>query len=930
MTLLECPRDLRKQKIFAAIFACGFLVTVGLISILDVWKSHFAGTGTRCAVYHFLRIVFVCYFTLISYGIGHRLLQFVDRHERFHPGTRDILDKTALGLAALTISGVILGLLRLLYFWPVFIGFVTLAFYSFRPVRAAFNNIIESGSCAIKQDYRANKNIIYIPLILFVALISLAQLAHIFALQGFNIDHITCDPASHYVPAYQFALDNHGLMPSQYFLQFYYSRGAGAQYLAMVLTDVQSFQLVSFAFFMLSVLSVYRLTRMCSPHSLLLPLSIVSVYLAVPALMESEYQKLHIPTGALMVYMLCFAVSWLGGEPWRERELVLVPAVICAAVVMLATPALAFLLPMLCAIAVLAVCMRSFREAFLFSSSLFAAMGVLAATLLINYLISGLFEFTPHQFWTRHRNDAILQHWLSPAYLDFYISFFGSAEGSYNSGRVIETVKGLTLSSLVSSHFFILPDYLYLAGLFGIAAATRRFRLAAFLILFIALVNATVHRTVAQQASTARFFWFHAAILMAFYGLLLISITQLIEHTRWRSWVCTALALTAVWVPLDSTYNHFKNTKTRLSDVAQLALGNTSYAHAYRGHTIGEQFGVPGPKPAVQLGLDIEAIVGPQQPVLQLNWFHYAMTVIPSSKFQNSFMFNFVKDADRVFYGAPESAAKILRDDYKIEYFLVDVNKELGFVSFAPLFKRGTFSRYFSAIAKLDDNTWLFSWKTPEGDGPSFSELETRLAARQQADQSHSLQFAATHYNYGRNYNMDIDERLSSSFSQGSLVAFNQIVEVPAPQILPALRAKTFDPANGPIIGTAEILPPQPPSPAVREVLARHIGARSISGKIDSAEPKWVYFHQHWNPHWSATVNGKPVPIHLANGKFMAIQVAPGKSEIVFQHKSKYEWLVWLFAFGVAAATVIYVMIVRRLLRPETSPVVVMEAATVA
>jgi hypothetical protein len=108
------------------------------------------------------------------------------------------------------------------------------------------------------------------------------------------------DYYTHYFPYYIAALENHGLAPNDVWYHFYYSKGDGLFFLAMLLTDPMSHALVTFCFVAFAALAIASLAAKLAPGSLW-------------------------PFCGSLLYLLYYAISmnrWGGGEWQKSHEMV--------------------------------------------------------------------------------------------------------------------------------------------------------------------------------------------------------------------------------------------------------------------------------------------------------------------------------------------------------------------------------------------------------------------------------------------------------------------------------------------------------------------------------------------------------------------------------------------------------------------------------
>jgi len=67
-------------------------------------------------------------------------------------------------------------------------------------------------------------------------------------------------------------------------------------------------------------------------------------------------------------------------------------------------------------------------------------------------------------------------------------------------------------------------------------------------------------------------------------------------------------------------------------------------------------------------------------------------------------------------------------------------------------------------------------------------------------------------------------------------------------------------------------------------------GSNSLSAKVASKKPAWLYFSDTWDEYWTAKVDKKYTAVHKANLQFKAIYVPSGNHIIEFKHEPRSFW----------------------------------------
>jgi hypothetical protein len=100
-------------------------------------------------------------------------------------------------------------------------------------------------------------------------------------------------------------------------------------------------------------------------------------------------------------------------------------------------------------------------------------------------------------------------------------------------------------------------------------------------------------------------------------------------------------------------------------------------------------------------------------------------------------------------------------------------------------------------------------------------------------------------------------------------------------EIQTALPTPQFNPTENVLLETSIAGPVRDRSAAVTNL---QWSAHRIRFRVNAAAPTMASIAQSHYHCWRATLNGAPVPIHLANGAFQAVAVPAGESEIVMEY----------------------------------------------
>src|SRR5262245_25189783 len=230
---------------------------------IDVYHKHFATTGLVVAAHNFFRVLFIAYLFWIVHAVGRWTLRLAAGKTVDDLG---LLEGLALGFFAGTgvwhLVMLALGYLNL-YTWPVAITLtVPVVALSYEHVAAA----ARAARRALKQGALA-RNLGGGVLTWLIAALAAGAFAMLLLVKGLFPDGGP-DYFTHYHYYYETVLARGGLWPNEVWYHYYYSKGAGLFFLAMLLTDPLAPQLVATAFIAAGALTVAVLLERAAPGTL--------------------------------------------------------------------------------------------------------------------------------------------------------------------------------------------------------------------------------------------------------------------------------------------------------------------------------------------------------------------------------------------------------------------------------------------------------------------------------------------------------------------------------------------------------------------------------------------------------------------------------------------------------------------------------------
>ena len=389
----------------------------------DFWRTHFFTSGFTAFVYELNRSVFFIAMNLVLLTSGELVLGKAAAQE---PPAAPDFDLARLirafftGSALFTVAGGLLAEFQLLRFPLLAVITAPLAGLSpfiLKGYARSFLNTLRSSGWKF-------------PASLCLLLVAF-ELAYLFLVKGLPPDRYTIDSLGHYLPYYQRIFDNGGLVwPTEFYINYFFLKGAGVQLVFGALSDVNVMQTISFMFLAHSgLLLLYWLKELFGKRAFLYALPFLLLLFANPFVLMSEFQKIHVMDGAFFLYVIFFTTRWF--EQRTDRRVFLLEIFVGAAFAFL-NPAfmifVALLLSLQLGSALLdrnrAVGLRIFK----FGACIFLTLAFICA---LNFARTGMVDVTPISIAEKLSDPAR----RPPGILMLSLRYFMLDEGSVKPTR---------------------------------------------------------------------------------------------------------------------------------------------------------------------------------------------------------------------------------------------------------------------------------------------------------------------------------------------------------------------------------------------------------------------------------------------------------------------------------------------------------------
>ncbi len=715
----------RKRGLYGLVaFVAGYIALILWFKEIDVYHRHFATAGVVGLVNNLFRIAFVGYLFFLVHGTGAIALRLIPGANlaRARPLEAAVVRFYA-GTGIWHIALLAVGFLNL-FTVPVAVGItlplVAISFQEVSPLIVAMRH-------AASRQLRALRRVRNLPLaavswrLAFVALALLLPL-DLLATKGLypNGGH---DYYTHYFYYYQTVIDRGGLWPNDVWFHFYYSKGAGLYFLAILLTDPLAPQLVTFCFVSVAAASLFLFLKRIAPsaawpHVGWLLFVLILIYSPTISHYRSlggwgDFEKLHEINAALVLGIIYLAAGALDRADPARRAWVFAAASATTAAVLIHSTISVFLCGLFALTAVYLGLRARWQDATISCALAAVAGSMLVVQSTINYLATGLINDQGIlRFW-RFADLDKLQDWGALPMLMYM--HWGTVGMTAASVPILGPFFVLLARALRVD--LLLP--LVLGGVWVVAAAMRKrpitiptgnqpLVLVAGLLVFcgIALVFGRE-----QAVSFFRYSSFALPMTIAL-AVTMWHLSGQGERSRARSARnrLGALAVIVACLPF-ATFPVVSFFKVQ-GQAWRFFLGLSSIDAAYT-----HQSGWPGRLAwgAIHPGArGAYEAVGAGTRIWSMHIHSYCM--LPNCRIESFPSFILTPDWDRLMFGTPEEGRELLRRSGH-NYFLFSkgIARKLHIVDalpLSPLFAPDNISRYLG-IAWTDGDTSLLTWLGP-------------------------------------------------------------------------------------------------------------------------------------------------------------------------------------------------------------------------
>jgi len=692
----------------------GFLSLVFWFDAVDVYNRHFFESGSLIFLYNFCRVLMIGVVSWVVYATGTFMLATVvpakTMHE-FSSGERAVLG-FAVGFGIWQVLMLVLGVLGFFYQTVM----VSLCLAMLAASARHFLQFVQAARERIGAELAAMRRGRMTASTVGGLLSAIAVIWLLLALglyPGGGGDYYT-----HYFYYYVDVLRNHGLSPNDVWYHYYYSKGDGLTYLAMLLTDPEAPPLVSYCTIAFSALALSVVCKRMAPRSLWPALCVV-LYMATFAVTTTghsigggELQKTHEELAALIVIFACIVSLYM-----TRPDVWALPCLIAAISVAIGTTVLTQSAGVLIGVVsglmfVWRLGAGKVRQSLGFAALVAVCVGAVGSIGILNYYATGLFTDQSLDLMWRFADVDRLDRWgvLPDLFLIAWIrdnyEVLAPKYGVRNSLQQLRTFLHLDLLRVLA-----------FSGLFALVSALAMNRMASsrlepgaarptFFVLTIMLGGFIAISIVAghvQDVSYQRFSLFFVPLFVLFVvscWALLLAEVGIDWRPRLLRITVPAVLLILVLFSQRQFWPYFADeTKHGL----RFALGKYSIAEAYSHQQGGLAFG--GINPAVFAAW---RHVPPGARIWSTNVDGYCMA--PGCRIESCDSFKLPYRITEILNGTPAQARQILQQE-GLNYFIFSKDSILiDVLPYSHLLDPKNIADNL-AIKWTDGTTYLLTWQ---------------------------------------------------------------------------------------------------------------------------------------------------------------------------------------------------------------------------
>lgn len=389
---------LAQMKIFFVLLP--FIGCLFWFEKVNAFQDHFGDIHLNNYISSIARLVIVAYVAVFMTLGGRRLLRYLGGDGLI--GVDRFLASSVLGGAFIAAIVFALGLSGFLYRWLLAFLLIIPALAPIRSWSFPFN------ISYFKKNYSvASSSLSRVELIATVTLtlVLLIQVFYLLLWKGIIAPLMLLDVVAHYVPYYESVVRQHGTVINEFYWHFYALKGSSFNFLAAVLADVQTIQLMVFYLCSFVVLALYKTIRHLGGAPVF-GLLAASIYLGSSQLLDADFQKPHVPIGVFILLAFYFGQMLFIVKKEELRPIAWIFCATVGTVAVLQTVSSIFIFILIVGLVITALIFRRYHLLGILGVAFAVSTSVIVLTLGYNYSATGMFEVFPLSLFMKLGNEA--------------------------------------------------------------------------------------------------------------------------------------------------------------------------------------------------------------------------------------------------------------------------------------------------------------------------------------------------------------------------------------------------------------------------------------------------------------------------------------------------------------------------------------------
>ena len=518
------------------------------------------------------------------------------------------------------------------------------------------------------------------------------------------------DSTTHYLPYMREVIKNGHIYPNSAWYQYFYSKGVGLDYLAMILTNDEGYGIAAFTTMIIGLVAIYAISRSITQSNWLAMACVIYVvgHVVLPEL--TPFAKHH----ALLMFLLP-GLFWMLSKLYTDeaRHIWFVSAMMLIITITMIASIMAVLLGFFFGLLLIVAYVQNPHltnqlNRYLFFLGLTTVLAY-GGNMIFNYFVIGLYDITPFRTFTQFANISRFAETFSPNTLYLLWDLHSPSMGTIDPFAGLDLKGTLFLENLYVDNWGVFNH-----GLTWVLATVVFLRLRVtprtliskvgqhtlYLLLSFVGISVALLFFSNQVVSTLRLYVFTLPLLlMIFLSVSVISIRSSFADSSISTVILSVVIIVSGLYGNLYGYNFASNTAYIDGSVRtglQFARGELSYdtyLKRYRDHymTLNEIKN--------ELGLNERLYI----------LTNYEVFDPAGVSFERDIDASYLRWDDMVFAGLEEQKSAL--QDEGLNYFVWGLDDSaFGVLSMSPLFSSEHIIKYFDIVMQRD-NFLVLTWK---------------------------------------------------------------------------------------------------------------------------------------------------------------------------------------------------------------------------